>query len=313
MTDLEKWADPAMFAAEPIQGAGSDETGVLPKVHLLHMNDDPLGSIAAMCRMYEGKPTYSLSDISNDERAHYFRQVQKTHLQAPLEAVKFHFYLEGVDRAFTHQHVRQRTAVYAQESMRFAVKGDLVHESTIPPHVAGDDKLTEIWDSTLNRIQDAYDKLIAAGVPAEDARGLMPHCVATRIHYVTDLRALSDHAGNRLCTQAQFHWRLVFSQIVQSIRHYALSPDTNVPSGNDWQFIELASSPLFRPKCFQLGHCPFQASFDRHCSIRDKVDALRADGFEPEEWEANTKHPEERNLIHPEEWLMNPDAAIRRK
>jgi thymidylate synthase ThyX len=47
-------------------------------------------------------------------------------LKAPLEAIDFHFMVEGVTRAHTHQEVRQRTAVFAQESMRFAVKDKIV-------------------------------------------------------------------------------------------------------------------------------------------------------------------------------------------
>src|SRR5205085_233882 len=101
----------------------------------LWMTPDPLGAIAAACRMYEGKPTYDMSDVTDEERIHYSQQVQKTHLTAPLEFVKFHFFVEGVTRSFTHQLVRQRTAVYAQESLRFAVKDNFAAEAYTPPSI----------------------------------------------------------------------------------------------------------------------------------------------------------------------------------
>jgi len=273
---IVKWADDAMFSAEPIQ----DPYGG-PKVYLLWMTPDPLGAIAAMCRMYEGKPTYKLTDITRAERIHYWEQVQKTHLQAPLEAVKLHFFIEGVDRAFTHQMVRQRTAVFAQESLRFAVKTDITNETSIPPSIGPDGPLTEKWLRTLQSIEEAYNYLIDNGVPAEDARGLLPHSVLTRLNYVTDLRNLLEHAGNRLCTQAQFVWRDVFIQLVDAIRTF----DAQFNSYSQmWQCELIANSNVFKPVCFRLGHCPFTASFDRGCTIRTRVQEGRWDEIDPHEF-----------------------------
>lgn len=293
-----------MFPAVPMLGS---------RVSLLSMNHDPLGSIAAMSRMYKGIPTYSLEDISHQERVDYFKDAQATHLKAPLEAVVMHFFLEGVDRSMTHQMVRQRTAVFAQESLRFAVKENLAEESIKPPTlVTAEMDVQRIWHETLEQIEWAYKLLLSKGVPAEDARGLLPHCVATRLNYVTNLRALSEHAGNRLCTQAQFHWRFAFAQIVKAIRTYKPLEMTKgareVMLGMGWQdptwqFEMIADSKLFRPVCYQLGKCPFQASFDRKCVIRDRVELLGHRGVPSENWH------ESEPVINPAEWLLNVDAA----
>lgn len=274
---IVKWADDAMFAAEPIQ----DPYGG-PKVYLLWISPDPLGAVAAMCRMYEGKPTYDMRKITHDERRHYWEQVQKTHLQAPLEAIKLHFFIEGVDRAFTHQMVRQRTAVYAQESLRFAVKGNIAEETSLPPSLMEvDGPLAEKWLSALQTVQEAYDYLIDHGIPAEDARGLLPHSTLTRLNYVTDMRNLLEHAGNRLCTQAQFVWRSVFIGLVEAIRDF--HPQFN-GQDNNWQCQLIADSNVFKPVCFRLGHCPFTASFDRGCTIRTRVQEGRWDEIDPHEF-----------------------------
>lgn len=286
--ELTKYVDAAMYDAAPI------DTSDGPKVHLLWMTPDPLGAIAAMCRMYEGHPTYSLDDISDEERSRYWKQVQKTHLKAPLEAVKMHFFIEGVDRAFTHQMVRQRTAVYAQESMRFAVKNSMAEEATLPPSIPQGSMEADVFTQALESIQAAYDKLIQMGVPAEDARGLMPHVTPTRLNYVTDLRALSDHAGNRLCTQAQFAWRKVFLQMRDAVMG-----------------VEPALGYLFKPVCYQMGKCAFKASFDRGCTIRERVDQFEALGIPSDEWvkgyddDAGT----EIEGINPAEWMLFHDSA----
>lgn len=316
---VARWADPAMFEAAPMRERGEEDPKYGAQVSLLWMTPNPLGAVAAMCRMYEGKPTYDLDDIEDREMVRYWKDALKTHLKAPLEAVKFHFFLEGVDRSFTHQMVRQRTAVFAQESLRFAVKANLATEAIRPITVVqGSEDVQTIWRETLEGIQTMYDKLINLGIPAEDARGLLPHCVATRLNYVTDLRALGEHAGNRLCTQAQFHWRYAFAAIVQAIRNYQPlkmtkgAADVLASMGYldpTWQFEMIADSMLFRPVCYQLGHCPFKASFDRKCSIRERVDGFAKLGVPSSQWDQPTSSPKYGTAIKNEEWLLNPESA----
>ena len=106
-TEVGKWADEAMFTAEKHESTR-------PVVHLIAMNADPLGQIAACAKMYKGEVVRSLGDVTHQEREYYLSQMQLTKLKMPLEAVTFHFMLENVTRAFTHQLVRQRTAAQDQ-------------------------------------------------------------------------------------------------------------------------------------------------------------------------------------------------------
>lgn len=285
-----KWADQAMFEAAPMQ---RDDLGrVTPQVTLLSATPDPLGAIAAACRMYEGKPTYDLSDITDDERRHYWQQSLDTHLKAPWEFVDFHFFIEAVTRSFTHQMVRQRTAVYAQESLRFAVKEGFADEVPKPPSlVNGAQELQDVWDGALVELEAAYQRLVNAGIPAEDARGLLPHAVTTRLNYKTNLRNMLEVAGNRLCTQAGFEWRGVFLEIIRSIQgysppHYDESIVHFTPGDNSWQF-ELIGTPIpgtFTPVCYKMGKCPYMAVFDRQCTIRGRVNAFGEAGVPAAEW-----------------------------
>lgn len=277
--EVVKYSDSAMFEAYPMKSKR-------PRAYLLWATPDPLGALAAVQRIFRGQPTYDLSEISDDERLHQWKEANSTHLKAPFEFVKLHFLLEGVSRAFTHQMVRQRTAVYGQESLRFAVKHNLADETPVPPMVqnAGSEAL-KLWVDGLKSAQDYYNALIAAGVPAEDARGLMPHATTTRLHYCTDLRALLDHAGNRLCTQAQFEWRFAFSSIIDAIRNHApLYIEGDVSKSARWQFETIAATAGFKPVCYRLGHCPFGANIDRPCTIRDRVQDGRFNAIETREW-----------------------------
>jgi thymidylate synthase ThyX len=369
--EIQRWSDEAMFTAEPIDAQAG------PKVHLLWMTADPLAVIAAPSKMYKGEVARSLRDVTHKERQEYVEQLKATKLKAPYEFVKFHFLIEGVTRAFTHQMVRQRTAVYAQESLRFAVKEDM--PVALPPSLAGTKgvwlrwqlqafgELVEVdsgidegdprvqkrvaelmareseaerqrwaWDQAVEGISSRYQYLVNSGVPAEDARGLLPHNTLTRLHYCTDLRALLDHAGNRLCTQAQFEWRLVFAKIAEAIRRYnpydgLLRQAYNLGDGyardflmhcaeNDrWQYEAIAD--LFRPVCYLTGKCEFKANFDRKCSIRERVDAFAERGTPSSQWHiglngisGESPHGVPINIepvppISAAEWLLDPGAA----
>lgn len=334
--EVQKWADPAMFAAEPLKANEG------PKVYLLWMTPDPLGAIAAMAKMYKGEVVRDLSDVTDGERTEYFEQIKKTKLKAPFEAVKFHFMIEGVTRSFTHQMVRQRTAVYAQESLRFAVKEDMADGVALPPSLAGTKSIEEMdidfdrsgwfdrldekhkmryrWEVANRQLGSTYMELVNAGMPAEDARGLLPHSITTRLNYVTDLRALLDHAGNRLCVQAQFEWRAVFARIIEAIRNPSIGTDhgwiDGVPftvdqangSSRVWRSRDLAS--MFLPVCYQTGKCEFKANFDRKCKIRDRVDAFEAWSVPSSEWEKGiTTEEGKRHSISPVEWIADPGAA----
>jgi flavin-dependent thymidylate synthase len=309
-TDLAVWADRAMFRAEPIDAQEG------PRVYLLWMTPDPLGAIAAACKMYKGEVVRNLRDVTDEERLEYLAQVQNTKLKAPFEFVKFHFMLEGVTRAFTHQMVRQRTAAYAQESLRFAVKEDM--PVGLPPSLAGlSDEHPAVleWEYALAHMQTAYQKLVDEhGIPAEDARGLLPTNILTRLHYTTDLRALLDHAGNRLCTQAQFEWRLVFAQIVDAIRSTAMTIERGSAEGNGQEEVYMADklTDLFKPVCYQTGKCEFKANFDRACNIRGRVDAFENAGIPSEGWHSDGWVDWEQNPldgIKPGEWLLDHNAA----
>lgn len=341
---VQRWADEAMYKAEPVGKGG-------PRVFLLGMTADPLGHIAAGASMYVGKVRKSLLEVTHSEREYYALEMQKTKLKAPLELVQFHFLFENVTRGFTHQLVRQRTAVYMQESMRFAVKEDMASAVALPPSLAQFDGprgqqvwsdylessgMTPsspeewqyvIWRNAVEKMSEAYSALVNTGMPAEDARGLAPTSVLTRVHYGTNLRALLDHAGNRLCTQAQFEWRAVFAGIAQAIRTYnpysgAIAAARNLgdedgavllehlAASDSWQYEDIAR--LLKPVCYQTGNCVFLAEFDRHCTIRDRVMQNAGVGRPSQLWNVEGRAGLATiGAIDPAEWLADPAAARR--
>ncbi|QFG12389.1 thymidylate synthase [Gordonia phage Ranch] len=324
--EVQRWADDFMFEAEAID----ENTG--PEVYLLAGNPDPLGSIAAAAKAYVGEFVGSLSEITDEERRHYLTEIQKTALAMPLESVQFHFRIKGVTRGFTHQMVRQRTAAYSQESTRFAVKsgvpvgrppsldGTLSRKEwreneakTTSMGSASEDVWLEYeeryatdaqkdrfdWDDLMDHVKVFYNKVVDRGsMPAEDARGALPTNLLTQLNYITNLRNLQVEGGKRLCTQAQHEWVLVWGKMLEAIANYG-------DETNNWQYRELAR--IFKPVCFLEGKCPFNASFDRKCNIRGKVEQYASHGVPSSDWpmgRADLGIPP----ILPQEWTR-ADAA----
>lgn len=283
--EVTAWRDEAMFSAEPVEGSG-------PQVFLINATVDPLGTLAAVNGIYSGHVYRGRSKVTKEQREYEWQQVEAAHLQAPLEFITLHFLVEGVTRAFTHQMVRQRTAAYAQESMRFAVKENMKEEIDTPHSIRPGTEEERVWEEALEKVSDAYNYLVANGIPAEDARGLAPHAVRTRIHYVTNLRNLFNYAGDRLCTQAQFEWRAVLAGMIADMRSHTSFPMVQGAGHCDnWQWRQIADSEGFRPVCYKLGRCPYQEDIARPCKIKDRVEEGRFD------------------LIDIREWLFDPNSA----
>ena len=191
------------------------------------------------------------------------------------------------------------------------------------------------WDEQVASIAKFYNEVVDAGMPAEDARGILPTNLLTQLNYITNLRNLQVEGGKRLCTQAQFEWRIVWSKMVEAIREYGKAQEYRVKvdgyngpeirlESSAWQFEELAR--IFKPVCYLEGSCPFNASFDRKCSIRGRVEANAAANRPSTEWhkpvDGNHTAPlrgvgnrvfitEGPSIpaIHPAEWLLDPKAA----
>jgi flavin-dependent thymidylate synthase len=317
-------ADAAQYAREPIP---EEQRGRI-RVRLLNAMPDPYGSVAALCAQYSGRVVRDLGQVTNSEREKVIDDMLATVLNGPLEVAQFHWQIEGVTRSITHQMVRSRASFFAQESLRFAVAENWAREVPLPPSLGGIDRWTEeevamgqnsldykaylVWNQTMQFLERQYDKLIELGIPAEEARGVLPHDMPTRIHWVCDLRTLLQEAGKRTCTQAQFPWRIMFGQMAQELRRYGSETKAVRDAGQSWQFRDIAKR--LRPVCFQTGKCGFMAQFDRSCNIRERVDALGAAGVPPRDWgdlQAIYEQTGDAELtaISDYEWAANPAAA----
>jgi flavin-dependent thymidylate synthase len=283
VSELVRKADIAEYKRPALaQDAKAARGGI--SVRLLNATPDPLGSVAALCAQYTGRVVRDLSEVTDAERRQALADMQQTVLNGPLEVVQFHWQIEGITRAIANQATRSRASFFAQESLRFAVADDWAFEVPLPPSLAADPNslAARTWVKTMVELEDSYNTLIAAGMPAEEARGVLPLDMPTRLHWVMDLRTLLADAGKRTCTQAQFPWRIIFSQMAKALREYRRPGQTTLDATDMWQYALIAD--MLRPVCYQTGQCGFMAKFDRGCSIRGRVDANAKAGRPSSEW-----------------------------
>ncbi len=130
-----------------------------------------------------------------------------------IEHAVFTFSVEGVSRALTHQLVRHRVASFSQQSQRYV---SMDKASYVTPHTVEDNpEALEEFDSVMKRIWDAYKDLEAMGIPAEDARYLLPNGCTTNITITMNARELLHFFSLRSCNRAQWEIREMSDQMLK--------------------------------------------------------------------------------------------------
>lgn len=131
------------------------------------------------------------------------------------EFVDYVFMIEGVSRAFTHQFVRSRQGSYAQQTMRVLNMGE--YDYVYTDRVMNDVQARGIVDIVNENIRLGYNKLIELGLPAEDARGILPTNIATNIVAKFNLRAFVDLAKSRTGGRTQGEYQKVMNAMVDEV------------------------------------------------------------------------------------------------
>lgn len=180
-----------------------------PSVALLAHSPDPERTVAAAARLcYSPCGVAELAEAFGEGEAGKLigKLLSMGHLSA-LEHASFTFGAEGLSRAASHQLVRHRVASFSQQSQRY-VKFDEV-EAVIPPSIAADPARLSAFEGKLTELWRFYAEMLDAGVPAEDARYILPNAATTKIVITMNARELRHFFSLRLCNRAQWEIRLL--------------------------------------------------------------------------------------------------------
>ena len=207
-------------------------------VKLLSHTTDPERTVAMAGRLcYSGCDIASLESKTDDDNAAKLieKLVQMGHLSV-LEHASFTFGIEGISRACSHQLVRHRIASFSQQSQRYVELRDL--DFTVPPGIAADQVAAEEFSAFIETAQTCYNKLLDRGIPAEDARYVLPNAGETKLIFTANARSLLNFFELRLCTRAQWEIRQVAAVMLAEVR--TVAPD----------IFKLAG-----PTCESSGYC----------------------------------------------------------
>ncbi len=179
-------------------------------VHLLSHTPDPERAIAVAARLcYAPVGAAELLETMSDEAVRkVLKIIVSSGHNSALEHANFTFAIDGVSRALTHQLVRHRVASYNQQSQRYVSYVD-EPEFIVPPAVAEDPVALKRFKAVNSNAFAAYRELLESGIPAEDARYVLPNAMETKIVVTMNVRELLHFFELRCCNRAQWEIRVL--------------------------------------------------------------------------------------------------------
>jgi thymidylate synthase (FAD) len=146
-----------------------------------------------------------------------FRMIVRSGHTSTLEHLSFTFAIEGVSRALLAQLTRHRVGFsFSVQSQRYVKFGSNDRsggfEYVVPASIENntktglgfDDELNEVeltsadyFNEFMNVAQDFYDTLRGLGIPAEDARAVLPQAASCNLTMTANLRAILEFYSKR--------------------------------------------------------------------------------------------------------------------
>ncbi|MEI6705306.1 MAG: FAD-dependent thymidylate synthase [Deltaproteobacteria bacterium] len=137
-----------------------------------------------------------------------------------LEHASFTFGIEGISRVTTHQLVRHRIASFSQQSQRYVSHKD-DFTSIMPDTIAENPDARQIFAFMSETVHKAYTQLIEMGIPAEDARYILPNATETKIIMTMNARELLHFFALRCCQRAQWEIRQMSVEMLRLVKKVA--------------------------------------------------------------------------------------------
>ena len=191
------------------------------QVKLLRYTPEPEKTVAMSARLcYSPIGAAELEEkITDEQAAKLVRKLVEMGHFSTLEHVTFTFAIEGVSRVLTHQLVRHRIASYSQQSQRYVKEHDF--ETILPLSIAARPAEREKFEKLMGEIRNLYTEWTEMGIPAEDARYILPNAAETKIVVTMNVRSLYNFFRLRCCTRAQWEIRALAEKMLAEVKEVA--------------------------------------------------------------------------------------------
>lgn len=219
-----------------------------PVVNLISKPENMLKTIYTAARTcYSADSPFNIYNSTDDEEKmlKLIERVIGSGHYSVIEHIQVTFAISNVSRACTHQLVRHRHMSFSQKSQRY-VKEKGQFDYVIPPTIMRNEELKAKFEAFMAEISEKYLEFTEAGIPAEDARAILPNAAASSIVASLNLRELIHLANLRLCTRAQYEIRTMVKLMCDELI-----------KEEPWLTKYLV------PKCERLGYCDEDKSCGR--------------------------------------------------
>jgi len=178
------------------------------KVKLLKFTNDPEKTCAIAGRLcYSAGGIDEITEkLTKEKMKELLEKIIASGHHSVLEHASFTFGVEGVSRALLAQLTRHRIASFSVQSQRY-VKFKNGVDFVTPETIAKDEKMLEKYNTFLKNTEALYKEFLAANIPAEDARYILPNAAATKIVITMNARELRHFFALRCCNRAQWEIR----------------------------------------------------------------------------------------------------------
>jgi len=163
-------------------------------------------------------------EVSRKDIRNLVRRVLSMGHASVLEHVAFTFGVEGISRAASHQLVRHRIASYSQQSQRYvSTTFGYVVPKTLRERrgSGGGNRAADRFERHMKESASLYGSLLREGIPAEDARFVLPNATETKILVTMNARELQHFFALRTCRRAQWEIREMAMRMLAIARETA--------------------------------------------------------------------------------------------
>jgi thymidylate synthase (FAD) len=189
------------------------------EVKLLTHTPNPELVVATAMRQSRFRGGIMKLNIKEGEVRHLINLALELGHFSVFEHISFTFAIEGISRACSHQFVRHRLFSFTQQSQRYVKEKRF--DFTVPPSIENNKELLNEYLDLMKRVDSLYGKMVEAGIPAEDARFILPNACETKIVATANGRELMHFFKLRLDKHAQWEIRSLAEKMFKLVSEVA--------------------------------------------------------------------------------------------
>ena len=191
------------------------------QVRIISKPENMLKTIYTACRTcYSADSPLNIYDCESaqdkEKMLKLINRVISSGHYSTIEHIQISYAISNISRACSHQLVRHRHMSFSQKSQRY-VKEKGQFDYLTPDSIENNPELKQKFDDFMSKISDFYIELTEAGIPAEDARAVLPNATSTSMVASLNLRELIHLANLRLCTRAQKEIRILVKRMCDEL------------------------------------------------------------------------------------------------